>query len=422
MFLAYRFLTTLIFPFLVVVIFFRKLIKKEDAKRYKEKILLKKIDYNFEKPVWFHGASIGEIKSIVPIIKYLTNKYSKMKILITSVTLSSGKIIEKEFKDFENIHHQYFPLDVPFLAKKFLKSWKPKLVVFIDSEIWPNFLFEIKKRNINLILLNARITKKTFLRWKFLRKFSTELFSSFNICLAASKESYHNLLGLRATNVKFIGNLKYFSDKGNKIITNKKLSDQFNNYKVWCAASTHKGEDEICIQAHKEIKKIYNNVLTIIIPRHIERINDIYTLCKNHNLQTQILTGEDILEKKVEIILINTFGDLLKYYNYCNSVFIGKSLIASFKSVGGQNPIEAAHQGCKIYHGPYIYNFKEVYNYLQEAKISRSINNSKELSENIIKDFKAIKNKDFNEIKKLNLYGKNIFQKTMIELEKYIQR
>ena len=140
MFLAYRLLTTLIFPFLVGVIFFRKLIKKEDAKRYKEKFLVKKIDYDFEEPVWFHGASIGEIKSIVPILKYLTNKYSKMKILITSVTLSSGKIIEKEFKDFENIHHQYFPLDVPFLANKFLKNWKPKLVVFIDSEIWPNFL------------------------------------------------------------------------------------------------------------------------------------------------------------------------------------------------------------------------------------------------------------------------------------------
>ena len=422
MFLAYRFLTTLIFPFLVVVIFFRKLIKKEDAKRYKEKILLKKIDYNFEKPVWFHGASIGEIKSIIPIIKYLTNKYSKMKILITSVTLSSGKIIEKEFKDFENIHHQYFPLDVPFLANKFLKNWKPKLVVFIDSEIWPNFLFEIKKKNINLILLNARITKKTFSRWKFLKRFSTELFSAFNICLAASKDSYYNLLGLGATNVKFIGNLKYFSDKENKIIINNKLSDQFNNYRVWCAASTHKGEDEICIQAHKEIKKKYNNVLTIIIPRHIERINNIYKLCKNHNLQTQILTGEDILEKKVEIILINTFGDLLKYYNYCNSVFIGKSLITSLKSVGGQSPLEAAYQGCKIYHGPYIYNFKEVYSYLQEAKISRSINNSKELSENIIKDFKDIKDKNFNEIKKLKLYGKNIFKKTMIELEKFIQQ
>ncbi len=420
MFLTYRFLTTLIFPFFVVVIFFRKLIKKEDAKRYKEKFLLKKIDYDFEKPVWFHGASIGEIKSIVPILKYLTNKYSKMKILITSVTLSSGRIIEKEFKDYENINHQYFPLDVPFLTNKFLKIWKPKLVVFIDSEIWPNFLFEIKKKNINLILLNARITKKTFSRWKFLSSFSNELFSSFNICLAASKDSYYNLLGLGATNVKFIGNLKYFSDKENKIIIKNKLSDQFNNYRVWCAASTHKGEDEICIQAHKEIKKKYNNVLTIIIPRHIERINDIYKLCKNHNLQTQILTGEDILEKKVEIILINTFGDLLKYYNYCNSVFIGKSLITSLKSVGGQSPLEAAYQGCKIYHGPYIYNFKEVYSYLQEAKISRSIHNSKELSENIIKDFKDIKDKDFNEIKKLKLYGKNIFQETMIELEKYI--
>ena len=421
MFLTYRFLTTLIFPLLVIVIFFRKLIKKEDAKRYKEKFLLKEIDHVIKKPIWFHGASIGEIKSVIPIIKYLINKNTKMTILITSVTLSSSKIIENEFKNFKNIHHQYFPLDVPFLVNKFLKNWKPKLVVFIDSEIWPNFLFEIKKRNINLVLLNARITKKTFSRWKFFRKFSTELFSSFDICLAASKDSYHNLLGLRAANVKFIGNLKYFSESENKIIIDKKLSDQFNNYKVWCATNTHKGEDEICIQAHKEIKNIYNNILTIIIPRHIRRVNDIYKLCINHNLQTQILSGDDVLKKKVEIVIINTFVNLLRYYDYCNSVFIGKSLISSLKLVGGQNPLEAAQQGCKIYHGPYVYNFKEVYNYLQEAKISKSINNSKELSENIIKDFKDIKIKDFNEIKKLKLYGKTIFQETVGELEKYIQ-
>jgi len=421
MFFTYRFLTTLIFPLLALIIFIRKFLNKEDLTRYKEKFILNKFISKIQNPIWFHGASIGEIKSIIPIIKHLTKKDSKIKILITSVTLSSAKIVETEFKNFENICHHYFPLDVPFLTSKFLDIWKPKLVIFIDSEIWPNFLYEIKKRNISLVLLNGRITKKTFSRWMFLGKFSKEVFSLFDICLAASKDSYNNLLKLGARNVKFYGNLKYISDNENKTILNKKLVNQLNKYKVWCATNTHEGEDKICIQAHKEIKKEYNTVLTIIIPRHINRVNNILKLCTNEGLSTQILTEENSINENVEILLINSFGNLLKYYKYCKSVFIGKSLIKKLELVGGQNPIEAAQQGCQIYHGPYVYNFNEVYNYFNENNISKVINDSKELSTNIINDFKSSKNVDFNKIKKIDTYGRTIFQHTISELKEFIE-
>jgi len=420
MFSIYRFFTTLIFPLLIVIIFIRKLIKKEDARSYKEKISINKLEIDVKNLVWIHGASIGEIKSIIPIVKYLIKKDNKQKILITSVTLSSAEIINKEFKNFENVIHNYFPVDVPFLVNNFLNKWKPKLVIFIDSEIWPNFLCEIKKRKINLILLNARITKKTYARWKNLGRFSKEIFSLFDICLAGSEDTYHNLLELKAKNVKFIGNLKYISNEDNTESLSQNIISQLNQYKVWCAASTHNGEEEMCIETHLEIKKKYKNTLTIIIPRHIERTNSIFKLCNDRGLKAQILTSDKNLNNNIEILLVNTFGDLQKYFKYCISVFVGKSMVKNLETVGGQNPIEAALKGCKIYHGPYVYNFQEVYKYLEENKISKTINNSKELSENIISDLQGVKNTNIDNIKKIETYGKNIFKNTIKELENFL--
>ncbi len=149
MFLIYRFLTTVFFPILVILIYLRKFFGKEDSIRFKEKIFPS--SFNFKKEnksilIWFHGASIGEITSVIPLIGYLKIYNKDIKILITTVTLSSGKIVEEKFSNDKNIYHQYFPLDVNHLTKRFLEIWKPDLVGFIDSEIWPNFILNIKKK------------------------------------------------------------------------------------------------------------------------------------------------------------------------------------------------------------------------------------------------------------------------------------
>ena len=151
MFFLYRILTTTFFPIFVLIIYIRKLLGKEDVSRYKEKISIKLNQLPDDQTIWFHGASIGEVMSIIPLIEYLIKKDNSLKILITSVTLSSGKIIEKKFLNNKNIYHQYLPLDVNHLIKKFLENWKPKFVGFVDSEIWPNFIYEIKKRKIPLV-------------------------------------------------------------------------------------------------------------------------------------------------------------------------------------------------------------------------------------------------------------------------------
>ena len=214
MILIYRFIINAFFPLIVIIIFFRTWYKKEDKKRFKEKIFSTSLNVvkNYKKKlIWFHVASIGELKSIVPLIKKL-NKNNKYAFLITTVTLSSAQLIANNLFNQKNITHRFFPIDKLGLVKKFLNSWSPNLIIFVDSEIWPNFLLEIKKRKIPLILLNGRITKKTFLRWSKIPETAKKIFASFDLCLPSSPESKYYLEKFKVKNIKYFGNLKFTSE------------------------------------------------------------------------------------------------------------------------------------------------------------------------------------------------------------------
>ena len=196
-FLYSFFLTIFYIPY-VIVIFLRIFFNKEHRSKFKEKLFFNKVQKPDGFLFWFHVASIGEFNSILPIINYYLRENKKYNFLITTVTLSSYNEFKKKFGKNPRVFHQFLPYDLNLLVNNFFKSWKPDIVSFVDSEIWPNFIFEIKKKNIPLILLNARITKKTLKRWLFFRKFSELLFGLFSICIASSKEAEKNLLLLKA--------------------------------------------------------------------------------------------------------------------------------------------------------------------------------------------------------------------------------
>ena len=189
MYFWYRFFTYLFYPFAPIYLYFRKIRKKEDSIRYKEK--LSKINVSREEGflIWFHIASVGEAMSILPLVDRCMKEQKINKILITSITLSSGKILEKKFSQNPKVTHQFLPLDVAHLTNKFLDHWKPNLCIFIDSEIWPNLILNINKKGIPLLLINARITKKSFVRWKLILNFAKKIFGKFNLCIASNKES-----------------------------------------------------------------------------------------------------------------------------------------------------------------------------------------------------------------------------------------
>ncbi len=379
----YRFLINLIFFLSPIIIIFRLLKKKEDFKRFKEKFSLIDKQRIKGKLVWFHGASVGELLSIIPLIESLENDKEIKQILVTTSTMSSSKVFQKF--NFTKTVHQFFPIDTNFITKKFLDYWSPSLAIFVDSEIWPNMLINIKKKSIPSILLNARITKKSFRRWRIFKKFAEEIFQCFNKALVCNKETYYYLKYFKLRKIKFVGNLKFSEKKKDEIQVSKKIKNFFLKKIYWCAGSTHRGEEVYCIKTHLELKKKYKNFVSIIIPRHINRKYELINLFKKNNLKFYCHSWNKKIHDNTEIYLVDTYGESSKFYKNCKVVFMGGSLVLH----GGQNPLEASRLGCKIVHGPNTSNFKDIYKLLQKLKISQKINSNKKLSKEIMKNIKT---------------------------------
>jgi 3-deoxy-D-manno-octulosonic-acid transferase len=422
MILLYRVLTTLFYPLFVILIYFRRFYKKEDLSRYKEKIFSSHFNVdkkNDKRLIWLHAASIGELKSIIPIINQLNKKYKKLEFLITTTTLSSGNLSKIELRKIKNARHRFFPLDVGFLIEKFLRLWKPDLIFLVDSEIWPNLVLNAKKNGVPLALLNGRITSKTAKRWMIFPKSARKIFTCFKFCLTSNLETKKFLSKFNIKSVFFNGNIKLI----NMIDLNyiKGRNDNFLIKKrFWVAASTHSGEEIFCLKTHSLLKKKYRDMITIIAPRHIDRVQRIKLMSNNMNFNVQILKKNEKILKGKEIIIINSFGILQEYFKCAKSVFIGKSLIKKLENDGGQNPIDAAKLGCKIYHGPYVYNFKEIYNILNKKKISKKVKDIKDLSSNLIKDLKNVKKKQNQINKEFNNLGKKTLITTMKDINNFI--
>ena len=351
MLFIYRLLINLTFFLSPIILIYRLLKKKEDLIRFKEKFCSFSKERKRGKLVWFHGASVGELLSVMPLLKKLERDSKISQILVTSNTLSSSKVLKK-YKS-KKLVHQFFPIDTNFLSKKFINYWKPSSVFFIDSEIWPNTLNNLKKKNIPIILLNGRITKKTFRKWKAIPSFAKDIFSKFDLCLASSYKSKNFLQNLGAKKIKMIGNLKYSQLEDEKFFISNNLKRFFKSKKIWCASSTHETEEIFCGLIHQSLKKKYKNLLTIIIPRHIERVNSIKNDLHKLNLITHTHVSKEKIRNDTDVYIVNSYGKTKSFYNVCKNVFLGGSLVKH----GGQNPLEATRFGCNILHGPNVSNF-----------------------------------------------------------------
>ena len=423
MILAYRILSNFLYPFLFIFLYLRVFLKKEDPKRFKEKLFTSHFNVKRKdelKLIWFHAASIGEFKSIVPLIEQLNTNKKSYEFLITTSTLSSGNLAKSELKNLYNVHHRYFPFDVSFLIDKFLQLWRPEKIFLVDSEIWPNLILKSKARKIPLAIINARLTEKSFNRWSIFPKTAEKIFSVFDLCLCSNKETQNYLGKLRARNVRYEGNLKLIKKINiNKI--NEKNSDILSKIRFWFAASIHEEEDIFCLKIHNELKKSYKDIITIIAPRHLNTVEKIKILSEKKNFKVQILNRDDKISEDKEILIVNSFGFLQSYFKYAKSVFIGKSIVPRLKHDSGQSPIDAAKLNCKIYHGPYVSNFKELYEIFKINKISHKIDNYLELSKKLILDLKENQKKerfDVNYIRKMEI---DILINTMNVVNNFLQ-
>ena len=406
MFFLYQIILSLLVLISPILIIFRIYKGKEDKIRFREKFSIPSKKRSKGKLIWFHGASVGEILSIIPLIENYEKDKLINQILVTSSTLSSSKVLKK-FK-FKKTVHQFYPIDHFFFTKRFLEYWKPNLAIFIDSEIWPNMFKKLEEKKISLILLNARITKKTFLRWQSLKNVSQKVFKKISIAYPQNLETKYFLKKLKVKKIKTIGNLK-FAEQDNEIMN--KLNFRFKSKKIWVASSTHSDEEIFCGKTHIELKKKIKNLLTILIPRHIHRAQEIKSELESLRLNVATHSSNTKNLKNIDIYIVDTFGETKQFHKVGTSVFIGGSII----NRGGQNPLEAARYGARILHGPNVDNFKDVYKSLSNLKISKKITTPRELASSII--FKRNK-KLGDKIKKI---GVKILKETINDLDKLIK-
>ena len=409
--LIYNFLVYVVIILSPLIIIYRIFKEKENPKRFLEKFSIYKEKRKEGKLIWFHCSSVGEFLSIVPLIQEFEKVKKINQILVTTSTLSSSKIFEKY--RFKKTFHQFYPLDNIHLVNNFLNYWRPSSVFFVESEIWPTMISELNKRKIKTILINARMSEKSSKRWFSIKYFGKNIFEKFDYIFPQNKETFLFFKKLGIKKIKLLGNLKFINKHDDKL---KKINKKFfKNKIVLCSASTHHNEEEIFANLHIKYKKKIPNLLSIIIPRHIERTNEITQMLDKKKLKFTKHSENKKNYKNCDVYIVDSYGESKSFYKISNIVFLGGSLV----SKGGQNPLEAVRFGCNILHGNHTFNFKDVYKMLEKEKLSLKVKNSKDLERKALSLLNNKKN-NLSKIKKLRKIGDLILKKNLNELRKVI--
>jgi len=407
--IIYYLATSLLHYLLLPYLHFRIIRKKESPIRFREKLGITNAQRHDGYLIWFHCASIGELKSIIPIIDHYIKRN---RILLTTSTLSSSEIFYKKYSDNKNIIHQFAPIDSPQIVKRFFLKWKPNIIFFTDSELWPNQIFYAKNNNTPIILLNGRMSKKSFSKWRFFRITMHEILKSFKLILCNGNQSSDYFHYFKTNNIETIGNLKFIISEN--LDSKNKDNISLQTRLIFIALSTHDTEEELCIKAHIFLKLKYPNLLTIIIPRHTNRIAKIEEVVKKLKLNSLTQDSLSNIKSDTDILIVNTYGNTQKFLKLSKFIFIGGSLI----SHGGQNPIEVAYNNSLIFHGPYIHNFTEIYNFLNKENVSFEVKSVKELIDHLDKNINAHQSNNIKE--KIIIMGNEIISKTIKKLDQYI--
>jgi 3-deoxy-D-manno-octulosonic-acid transferase len=354
---------------------------KEDPERLEERLGISLAERPTGNLIWFHAASVGESLSLVELIKRISSSQPDYNFLITTGTITSAKLILSRLPS--NAVHQYIPVDTPRAVEKFLDRWRPSLAIWTESEFWPNLISFTSARDIPMILINARISEKSYRRWRFFKKSLKNLIEKFNYSLIQDEKTvkYFSKIGISSNNFELTGTLKEGSAAlPHSEIEQVEISKQILNRPVWLAASTHEGEEKLIAAAHRHASKASQGLLLIIVPRHPERGLEIASILTKENFKICLRSKKDKISSDTQIYIADTLGELGLWYRIAPVSFVG----GSFVPIGGQNPFEPAALGSAILHGPYVENFKEIYNRLNVAGAAVKIEEASELGVKLI--------------------------------------
>lgn len=364
--------------------------------------------------IWINAVSVGEAVAALTLIENLQKKYTDIYFLLTTTTVSSSSIVSSRLP--KHTLHQFCPIDTPQAVKRFLNHWQPDLAIWIESELWPNLIYETQEKGIPTILLNGRMSDKSFSNWKKVKGLIAPLLSKLKICAVQSDEQKNNFTALGAENVMTMGNIKIMmSPLTIEPEKYKSLKKMIGDRPVWLAASTHPGEEEIVLKTHKELKKEVPNILTLMVPRHINRAKSLRSLAKSQGLSAD-LRSSTLSMDNLDVYIGDTLGEMGLYYALAPIVFMG----ATFVPKGGHNPIEAAQFGSFVVHGPHVFKNPQLYEALSSLGMSQRLEDENKLTK-VILPWLAKKKESYDEPKTLKSYREKGLQDLIKLLDPHVK-
>jgi 3-deoxy-D-manno-octulosonic-acid transferase len=323
--------------------------------------------------VWVHGASVGEFVAVLPLVERIRAR--GFTALITTGTVTSAALAEKRLPS--GALHQFIPLDMPSFITRFLDYWHPDLALFVESDLWPNFILSASARRIPMILVNGRMSEHSYRRWRHFPKTIETLLRRFDLCLVRSSNDAARFGALGAPRISITGNLKFDAPAlpadDSKLAA---LTDATKGRTVVVAASTHPGEEMVIIDVHRRLKITCPDLLTIIAPRHPQRGPAIAEMAATARLRSVLRSRGESLAGEIDIYVCDTLGELGLIYQLAPIVFMGGSLVRH----GGQNPIEAIKLGAAVLHGPHVANFREIYEELDQCDAAELVTDAGQLA------------------------------------------
>ncbi len=360
----YRAITSLLTPLVPAWLRHRARVEKEYPARLSERFGEAMLPRPPGRLVWLHGASVGEVEIALNLIQALKKTHDDLQFLLTSGTCTSAALADKRLD--ENAVHQYLPLDTPRAVQKFMAHWRPDLGVLIESELWPNLILQAKEQGTKLALVNARMNAQSFTRWQNAPASARYLLNAFDWIGAADEVTAQGLKSLLGSEVQTSGNLKLAAPAP---MADMDLVDRLKRRlakrPVWLALSTHEGEDEIILAAHKQVLQSHPDALLILVPRHPDRADKVTRLCKAFGLSQLLHSQNGIPDTNSKIYIGDSIGDMGLWLRLGGPAFIGGSLLSS---LNGHNPLEAAKLGVAILTGPYSASFTDLYAQLLHEK------------------------------------------------------
>lgn len=381
-----RYLYNLLFyaavPYILCRLWWRSRKNKAYKYRWRERFALQAIPSQWQNSLWIHAVSVGEVIAAVPLVKAIQSRYPDLPIVMTTMTPTGSEQVRKNFPD--SVFHCYVPYDIPFAVKRFLSNVKPKALMLLETELWPNILHYCQQTKVPVMLANARLSARSAKGYGRFSSTMRSMLSAVTVLAAHAKEDGERFvkLGLAPEKLTVTGSIKFELQVPASLTEQAdELRNQLGqNRSIWIAASTHEGEDEPVLQAHQKVLEAIPNALLILVPRHPERFLSVYALCKKQGFNVVKRSREKSCASEIAVYLGDTMGELLLLFSASDIAFVGGSLVPH----GGHNFLEPAAVGVPTLTGPHTHNFTRIKNSLVAAGATQVIHNADELAQTVI--------------------------------------